>query len=67
MSRRTADKAANLERLAPLRSMGLMDADTAVNLVMDPDLFVHLIIIAAELNPVHAEIRIHNARLVRVL
>ena len=60
------DKTAHFQRLTQFIRLRLMDADAPVDLVMDTDFLVHFIIIACELHPVHAQIGIHDARLLRV-
>ena len=44
-----------------------MDADAAVNLIVQPDLAIRHVVVAAQLNAIHAEIRVLEARLVGML
>ncbi|MNV58576.1 hypothetical protein D3C71_1509620 [compost metagenome] len=61
---RSADKAAHFKRFSLSIGSFLMHADTAVNLIMNANLFIELIIITIQLNTVHPQIGVHNARLV---
>ena len=40
-----------------------MDADAAVNLIVQPDLAIRHVVVAAQLNAIHAEVRVLEARL----
>ncbi|MNJ64491.1 hypothetical protein D3C77_604420 [compost metagenome] len=44
----------------------LMDADPAVDLVMHADILIDLILIPTQLHAIHAQIGIHDARLVQI-
>jgi hypothetical protein len=45
----------------PRVRLRLVHADAAVDLVVQPDLAVRLVLVAAELDAVHAEVRVHHA------
>jgi hypothetical protein len=59
---RAADEDADLQRPARRVGLRLVHADAAVDLVVQPDLAVLLVLVAAELDAVHAEVRVHDAR-----
>ena len=59
-------KQLTLRRLPQFISLRLMDADAPVDLIMDADFLVRFIFVACKLDPVHAQIGIHDARLLRI-
>ena len=61
MRRRAADEDVHAQRLAAPDGRRVMDADAAVDLVVQPDLAVGLVLVARELHAVHAEVRLPPA------
>ena len=59
--RRAADDHVHRQRLAAPPRRRVVDADAAVNLVVQPALAVRLVLVARELHAVHAEVRLHPA------
>ena len=57
----------HLQRLAPRERLGVVHADAAVELVVQPRLAVGLVVVACELHPVHAKIRMLRAGRGRIL
>ena len=54
------------QRFAASKGGPMMHSDSSVDLVMQPD-FVVRVLVPAELNAIHADIRVHDARLRDVL
>src|SRR6056297_1577471 len=67
MGRRAAYEYGDAKRPAPLKRIGVVYADIPAKLVMEADFPVLPIFIAPNLNPVHTEIRMHDARFFRIL
>ena len=65
--RGAADEDRHLERQAAGQRRRMMNADAAMELVMEPDLAVGQVVVAGQLHPVHAEVRPGRSRLIRVL
>ena len=64
---RAADEDVDPQRLAATDRRGVVHADAAVDLVVQPDLAVRLVLVARELNPVHPQVRPRQAGPVGVL
>ena len=64
---RTADADVDLEAARPANRGGVVHADAAVDLVVQPDLAFRHIVIARKLDPVHAEVGSSPAGSIRVL
>ena len=60
---RAADEDVHAERLAGAEGGGVVDADRAVDLVVEADFAVGLVLAAGELDAVHAEVRVSPAGL----
>ena len=63
---RAADEDVHAERLAGGERRRVVDADRAVDLVVQADLAVRLVLVAGKLHAVHAEVRAPQARLADV-
>ena len=66
MCGRPTDKNADFQGLALCRGFALVNANPPVDLVMKPDLFSREVIVAVQLDAVHAQVGSHHAGLVRV-
>ena len=64
--RRSADEDVHAERFALAQGRRVVDADRAVHLVVQADFPVGLVAAAGQLNAVHAEVRLHQPRLLDV-
>ena len=64
---RAADSDVHAQWFLPADRRGVVNADSTVNLVVQPDLAVRFVLVARKLDPVHAEIRLPPARLVGML
>ena len=60
--RRPADEDVHPQRLLEFHGRGVMHADAAMDLVMQSDLAIGLILVAAELHAIHAQVRTQQAR-----
>ena len=58
--RRATDEDRHPERFVPLERRGMMQADAAVQLVVEADLAIGFVVVACELHAVHAEVRLHE-------
>ncbi len=58
--RRAAHEDRHLQRFVPLERRGMMQADAAVQLIVEPDLAIGFVVVACELHAVHAEVRLHE-------
>ena len=65
--RRPADEDAHLERLAATKRGRVVNTDTAMDLIVKADFFLRLVVVAGELHPIHADIRMHHASVIRIL
>ena len=59
---RAADEDVDPQRLAATDRRRVVDADPAVDLVVQPDLAVRLVLVAGELDPVHPQVGAGQAR-----
>ena len=60
--RRPADEHVHPQRLLQFQGRGMVHADAAMDLVMQPDLAIRLVPVAAELHAIHAQVRTQQAR-----
>ena len=58
--RRAAHEDRHPERFVAFERRGMMQADAAVQLIVEADLAVSLVVVARELHAVHAEVRLHE-------
>ena len=65
--RRAADEDVDPQRLAPPDRRRVVDADPAMDLVVQADLAVRLVLVPRELDPVHPQVRLRQAGAVGVL
>ena len=65
--RRPADEDVDAERHAAAQRLGMMDADAAMDLVVQADLAIRLVLVAGQLHAIHAEVGVPPAGPVGVL
>lgn len=56
-NRRAADEDVDTQRFPPLQSCSVMDANAAMDLIMESDFLIRDVVVSRDLDAVHAEVR----------